>query len=76
MKAVSVSPVKFNPDGTRVVDAFIVADTTPYPLPVNGENVDGMSEKDTFAPFSVLYIVGNASNKVFIADEKGQCVAQ
>lgn len=76
MKAVSVNPVRFNEDGTRVVDALIVADTPPYPLPVNGANVDGLSEKDKFAPFSILYIVGSASNKVYIADESGQFVAQ
>lgn len=76
MKAVSVKPVRFKEDGTREVEAIIIADEMPDPLPVTGENVDGLNANDVFAPFSVLFIVGDASSKVCVANESGQFIAQ
>lgn len=76
MTAVSVTPVKTNDDGKRVVEAVILSDTIPSPLPTNGTNVTGLSENDVFAPFSILYIVHAAKTKLFIADESGVFVAQ
>lgn len=76
MKAVSVNPVAFNRDGTRIVDVVIVADETPAALPDTGETVDGLNADDRFAPMSVLYVVGNADTKVYIANEAGHFVGQ
>lgn len=76
MIAVSVTPVKTNSDGKRVVEAVILSDTIPSPLPTDGTNVTGLSENDVFAPFSILYIVHAAKIKLFIADESGVFVAQ
>ena len=77
MKAISINYKGDAGSDTRLVEAFIVSDTVPTPLPVNGENVEGLTAKDVFAPFSVLYVVGaNAANKVYIANESGQFVAQ
>lgn len=76
MKAVSVSPVAHRSDGKRVVEAVIVADTTPATLPVTGEHVEGLSANDVFAPMSILYVVANVDNKIYIANESGQFVVQ
>lgn len=76
MTAVSVNPVRTNDDGKRVVEAVILSDTIPSPLPTDGTNVTGLCENDVFAPFSVLYIVHAAKTKLFIADESGAFIAQ
>jgi len=76
MKAISAKPVSIDGNGHQVVDAFIVSDTIPSPLPTTGENIDGMSANDVFAPFSILYIVNDADTKLFIADESGAFIAQ
>ena len=77
MKAVSINYKGDVGSGKRAVEVLILADTVPDPLPVNGENVDGLTEKDVFAPFSILYVVAaNAAHKLYIANESGQFVAQ
>lgn len=76
MKAVEVKTVGVRTDGKRVVDVTIVSDTVPSPLPVDGSNVEGLTADCVFAPFSVLYIVGSAPNKVYIANESGVFVPQ
>lgn len=77
MKAISINYKGDPGSDTRLVDVLIVSDTVPDPLPVNGENVDGLTAKDVFAPFSILYVVAaDAAHKVYIADESGQFVAQ
>ncbi len=76
MKAVSVKPVGVNGAGKQVVDAFIVADTIPNPLPTTGAGIVGLGADCVFAPFSILYIVNSAATKLYIADESGQFVAQ
>lgn len=76
MRAILAKPINIDANGHQVVDAFIVSDTTPLPLPMTGANVDGMSANDVFAPFSILYIVNDADTKLFIADESGAFIAQ
>jgi len=77
MKAIEVTVIRENPDhNSRTVRATVLSDTTPNPLPVNGVGVEGMADSDTFAPFSILYVVGDANTKVYIANESGQFVAQ
>ena len=76
MKAVSVKPLYERRDGTRVVDAFIIANETPAALPTTGENIAGLRNTDTFAPFSMIFIVGNADTKLYIANEDGAFVGQ
>lgn len=76
MTAVRVTTKQELPNGCRVVEALIVSDTVPDELPVDGKNVIGLSEADVFAPFSLIYVTGEADNKVFIADESGHFVAQ
>lgn len=76
MVATTVSPVSMRTDGKRVVQAFIIADDTPAALPTTGENVRGMSADDVFAPFSILYIVGDADTKLYITNESGVFIPQ
>ena len=45
-------------------------------LPTTGKNVTGLLPKDVFAPFSVIYVVADVSDKMFIADESGVFIAQ
>lgn len=76
MKAVSLEHVSFNPDGTQNVRATIVSDDTPSTLPLTGENVDGMTAKQRFAPMSVLYVVADVEPKLYMANESGEFIAQ
>lgn len=76
MVAVSVEKLGVRANGTEIVQAVILSDTTPSPLPTNGANVRGMSANQVFAPFSLLYVVGEADNKVYIANESGVFVPQ
>ena len=63
-------------DGRNMVQALIVADSTPSPLPSTGENIIGLGAGDVFAPLSVLYVVANVTPKVYIANESGVFVGQ
>ena len=76
MKATSVKHVGTRPDGSRIVEVLIVSDETPDNLPTTGEGVEGLCNDDTFAPFSMLYVVGDAATKVFIANESGVFIPQ
>lgn len=76
MKVVSYHNTGAFRDEKRVIDAVVVADTTPDELPTTGENVVGMSPDDVFAPMSVLYVVADVETKVYIANESGAFVAQ
>ena len=77
MKTVSVKVLRNDPSSNaRLVEAVIVADTPPNPLPTTGENVEGLSSSDRFAPFSMIYVVGDAEHKLYIANESGEFVPQ
>lgn len=49
------------------VRVTIVADTTPATLPTTGEEVEGMTPAQRFAPLSVL--LGLDTKKVYLAGE-------
>lgn len=60
-------------DGNYVLDVELVSDTTPDPLPIDGNNIDRIpfdGDKVKFAPGSVLFAVHD--NAVFVADESGE----
>ena len=77
MKAISVEPMSVSADGNTVtVQATIVSNDTPSPLPTTGADVVGMSDNQVFAPFSLLYVVGDADVKVYIANELGVFIPQ
>lgn len=77
MKAVSVKPMAYLPNGKTVVDCLIVADDTPAILPTTGADVEGMSADMIFAPFSILYVTATAAEKkVYVANENGSFVEQ
>lgn len=76
MKAVTIERVSRDKDGHDIVKALIVSNTAPTVLPTTGANVDGMDENQRFAPMSVIYVVGDAANKVYMANESGVFVAQ
>ena len=63
-------------DGRNMVQALIVADGTPSPLPTTGENIIGLGAGDVFAPFSILYVVGSAETKLYITNESGVFIPQ
>ncbi len=76
MRAVSAERMGVRTDGTEIVQAMILSDTVPSPLPTNGANVTGMNANQVFAPFSLLYVVGEADAKVYIANESGTFIPQ
>lgn len=76
MIAVNVEVLSKATDGHRIVRAFIISDDAPVTLPTSGKDVGRMKEDDEFAPFSVLYVVGDAEKKLYIANESGEFVAQ
>lgn len=60
------------PEGNYLIDAEIVADSVPSPLPTDGtdiENIGYPADKVKFAPGSVLFAVED--NAVFVANEDG-----
>lgn len=76
MYAVNVKTMHESLEGIRTVRAFIVSSDTPDALPTTGENVTGLSSTDRFAPFSILYVIADVENKVYVADETGTFIAQ
>ena len=76
MVAVGTRAIGKREDGKQIIEAVVVSDETPAELPVTGDGISGMSADDCFAPFSVLYIVGDAENKVYIANESGVFIPQ
>ena len=77
MKAITIKYKGDAGSGKRVVEAFILADSVPDELPVTGENVEGLTARDVFAPFSILFVAAaDAAHKLYIANESGQFVAQ
>jgi hypothetical protein len=56
--------------GARVMDVFLVSDSTPSTLPTTGEGIEGLQASDTFAPLSILYISGTGD--VYTTNESGQ----
>lgn len=75
MTAVNVEVKEVSASG-RVVAAVIVSDTVPTALPTTGAGITGLKPTDTFAPFSLLYVTGDADNKVYIANEQGVFIPQ
>lgn len=75
MYAVNVKVLQETED-KRIVQAFIITDTVPVELPTTGKDVTGLLPKDVFAPFSVIYVVADVSDKMFIADESGVFITQ
>ena len=64
-------------EGKYLIDAEIVADSTPSPLPTDGtdvENIGYPADKVKFAPGSVLYVVNGGD--VYMADENGEFIKQ
>ena len=76
MYAVDVKTIHESPEGIRTVRAFIVSSDTPDALPTTGENVIGLSRTDRFAPLSILYVIADVENKVYVANETGTFIAQ
>ena len=73
----SIEPVTIRAsDHKEVVRALIVASERPATLPESGADVAGMTDQQVFAPLSVLFVVGDSDEKVFVTDESGVFVAQ
>lgn len=70
MRAITVKEVGQTTDGKRIVDAFILADTDPSPVPTTGEGIKGLSGNDIFAPFSMLFVLDGP--KTYVANESGK----
>lgn len=69
MRAITAAKKGKTATGKNIVDAFILSDNDPQPIPTTGENVVGMTADDVFAPFSVLFCL--AGPKMYIANESG-----
>ena len=55
----------------------LASDSVPTTLPKDGGDVDGMNERQKFAPLSMLFVIDAvAETKVYLADESGVFVAQ
>ena len=76
MKMISSHIISSSEEGPTVVRAVILADTTPDPLPTSGADVEGMAPGQVFAPFSVLYVAGDADTKLYVTNESGVFVPQ
>ena len=77
MKAVNVKVLSYDPrSNVRLVEALIVADSPPETLPITGEQVDGLTATDRFAPFSMIFVVGDTDHKLYIANESGVFIPQ
>ena len=76
MRAVCAERKGVKGDGKEIMQVIILSDTIPSPIPTNGANVDGMNANQVFAPFSLLYVVGEAESKVYIANESGTFIPQ
>lgn len=77
MTAIDTQYRSSNIDGTRNIWAFIISSTPVASLPTNGANVAGMTAKDKFAPFSIIYINQKDANpKIYVANESGVFIAQ
>lgn len=76
MIATSVKTVHITAEGKTEVQAFIVSDTTPSPLPTTGEGIVGMNANMVFAPFSIIYVIDNVAPKMYITNEAGVFIAQ
>lgn len=76
MWAVNAVKVGVKPDGMEIMQAIVLADEVPTPIPTTGENVTGMRANQCFAPFSLLYIAGEADSKVYVANETGVFIPQ
>lgn len=72
MKAISAVQKGQTPDGKRIMDVFILADSAPGTLPTTGADVTGMMPDDLFAPFSILYALPDS---IYIANESGTFAA-
>lgn len=60
-----------------MIDAFICSDSVLSKLPTFGAEVQGMGDKDEFAPMSIIYVADkDAYTKIYIADENGEIVAR
>lgn len=68
MVAIEVKHLRCVEDKQQVL-ATIISNSVPTELPTTGEGIVGMSEKQIFAPMSML-IVPDAGN-VYMADEDG-----
>ena len=73
MKAITATQKGTTASGKRIMDVLILADVDPATPPVDGTNVDGLTENDVFAPFSILYV---NTGKVYIAGEDGAFAPQ
>lgn len=74
MIATQAKPKGRTADGKTIVDATIVSNTTPNPLPTTGEGIDGLRADCVFAPLSVLFVVNGGDT--YLADENGHFVKQ
>ena len=76
MYAVNVKVLHESNTGVRTVQAFLVSDNSPESLPTTGEGVTGLLPTDVFAPFSILYVLADVENKIYITNESGMFMAQ
>ena len=71
MKAVNVKVLRTDSD-RRTVQAVIVADAVPDPLPDCGKGIDGLEDTDVFAPLSGLIVIdGSADLAIYFTDTSG-----
>lgn len=77
MTAIFTQMMSKNINGTRNIWAFIESSSPVSSPPTTGANIAGMSARDRFAPFSVLYVTQkDAKPKMYIANESGTFIAQ
>lgn len=49
-------------NGKELCDVWLVADTTPAPLPTTSDSVENMDDGKGFAPGSMLQVVGSGTD--------------
>lgn len=63
-------------DGKQLIRAVLMSNTVPDPLPQTGDGITGMNADQVFAPFSFLFIAGDAEHKVYVTGENGLFIPQ
>lgn len=49
-------------DGKELFDVWIIADSTPSPMPTSSDSVDNMDNGKGFSPGSILQVVGSGED--------------
>lgn len=74
MTAIEQKVIKVEEDGTPIIEAFILSNSTPSTFPKDGTDIIGMESYQKLAPFSIVYVVDEKS--LYVANEDVDFIKQ